>query len=560
MRILLLLSALGWAQPTEPPAPNMAALVDRFRVDRADLERFYDVPVSRKRIDRIGRLAADWLERLDAVPFDALDRAGMVDYLALRVEVEHEQRRVAHRTRRVDELVELAPFAAVIVKLEEDRRAMLPAHPLEAAETLESIADGADDALAAIKESTDDRRDASVAQRAADDLRSLRRTLDHWFSYHDGYDPEFGWWCRAPMKRAEAAVEKVEKHLRRDVAGVRGERDDPIVGDPIGRDALLDDLRHEMIVYSPEELIEIGEREFRWCEEQFRLAADELGHDDWRDALEYVKTLNVAPGDQDDLIRQLAVEAIAFLDERDLVTIPELCRETWRIEMMSPQRQRTSPFFLYGGQEIIVSYPTDAMSHEEKLMSMRANATHFSRATVQHELIPGHHLQGFMAARYATHRRMFRTPFLGEGWALYWEMRLWDLGFPRSPEDRIGMLFWRMHRCARILVSLGFHLGTMSTREMIDLLVDRVGHERDSATAEVRRYVGGAYSPLYQCAYLIGGLQLMALYREVVVDGGMSERAFHDAVLRQNSIPVELIRLALTDHPIQRDHEAAWRF
>ena len=69
-------------------------------------------------------------------------------------------------------------------------------------------------------------------------------------------------------------------------------------------------------------------------------------------------------------------------------------------------------------------------------MSMRGNGIHVSRATVQHELIPGHHLQGFMSERYNTHRNLFGTPFMGEGWSLYWEFLLWDQGFPRSPEDR----------------------------------------------------------------------------------------------------------------------------
>src|SRR6185295_19325244 len=142
-------------------------------------------------------------------------------------------------------------------------------------------------------------------------------------------------------------------------------------------------------------------------------------------------------------------------------------------------------------------YPTDGMTHEQKEMSMRGHNRHFSRATVHHELIPGHHLQQFMTSRYMAHRRLFSTPFWTEGWALYWEMVLWDQGFPKSPEDRVGMLFWRMHRCARIRFSLGFHLGTLTPEQCIDMLVNEVGHERDNAAAEVRRSFNGEYGPLY---------------------------------------------------------------
>jgi uncharacterized protein (DUF885 family) len=66
--------------------------------------------------------------------------------------------------------------------------------------------------------------------------------------------------------------------------------------------------------------------------------------------------------------------------------------------------------------------------------------------------------------------------------------------FPKTPEDRIGFLFWRSHRCARIIFSLSFHLEKMTPQECIDLLVNRVGHEVDNATAEVRRSFNGTYS------------------------------------------------------------------
>jgi uncharacterized protein (DUF885 family) len=122
------------------------------------------------------------------------------------------------------------------------------------------------------------------------------------------------------------------------------------------------------------------------------------------------------------------------------------------------------------------------------------------------------------------------------------------------------MLFWRMHRCARILVTLRFHLGGMTTQQMVDFLVDRVGHERDGATAEVRRYVGGGYGPLYQAAYMLGGLQLRALHAETVGVGKMKEREFHDAVLRCNAVPVRMIRAELLGEDLGGGGPAPWRF
>jgi uncharacterized protein (DUF885 family) len=165
-----------------------------------------------------------------------------------------------------------------------------------------------------------------------------------------------------------------------------------------------------------------------------------------------------------------------------------------------------------------------------------------------------------MAARFRAHRRQFSTPFFVEGWALHWEMLLWNRGFQRSAEDRVGMLFWRAHRCARIIFSLNFHLNQMTPQECVELLVNDVGHERANAEAEVRRSIQGSYGPLYQAAYMLGGLQMSALHGQLVGPAGMTERQFHDAVLLENSIPLEMVRASLLNLELSSEFEPTWRF
>ncbi|MGH9842739.1 MAG: DUF885 family protein, partial [Blastocatellia bacterium] len=435
--------------------------------------------------------------------------------------------------------------------------------------------------------------------------------LRTWYGYYNGYDPLFTWWAEEPYKAVDQSLANYAGYLSERVAGLRtteaapalaqgggpgrggpgaagqrggfgagfgagfgggfgggagrttnaraGDASD-IIGDPIGRDALMLELAAEMIPYTPEELIAIGWKELAWCENEMKRASRELGFgDDWHKALEHVKNKYVEPGRQTEVIKDLAMEAIEYVEKNNLVTVPPLARESWRMEMMSPERQLVSPFFL-GGEVIQVSYPTNTMAHEQKMMSMRGNNPHFSRSTVHHELIPGHHLQGFMTARYKPYRGLFSTPFWGEGWALYWELLLWDRGFPKTPEDRIGFLFWRSHRCARIVFSLSFHMEKMTPQECIDLLVNRVGHEVDNATAEVRRSFAGSYGPLYQAAYLLGGLQIYSLHKELVDSGKMSDRAFHDTILRENRIPIEMVRAILTKQKLTRDFKSSWKF
>src|SRR5690606_38030270 len=144
------------------------------------------------------------------------------------------------------------------------------------------------------------------------------------------------------------------------------------------------------------------------------------------------------------------------------------------------------------------------------------------------------------------------TPFWGEGWALYWELLLWDENFARNDADKIGTLFWRLHRAARIIFSLNFQLGKWTPQQCVDFLVEEVGHERANAEAEVRRTTLAA--PLYQLAYKIGGLQFRALYKEAVESGKMTAKEFHDAVLQGGRMPIELVRARILNLPLTKDY------
>ncbi len=100
----------------------------------------------------------------------------------------------------------------------------------------------------------------------------------------------------------------------------------------------------------------------------------------------------------------------------------------------------------------------------------------------------------------------------------------------------------------------------MTPQEAVDMLVNKVGHERDNALAEVRRSFGGDYGPLYQIAYMMGGLQFYALHRELVGSKKMTDRHFHDAILKEGAIPVEMVRAILTDQKLRRDQKPSWRY
>ncbi len=561
--------APGWGASVPSPASLMDAtvsemrnVVERYTADRQALFRRYTLPYSPARRERLRVFYSEWLAALHGMEFEPLGVDGRLDYLLLEKELRYQKELLDREEKLFAEMEVFLPFARDLMALEEARRQFKTVDPVEAAEAMEAFPERVEKARRAVQEAGRSGEDVSsiVALRAEGLLRRMNRALSQWYGYYAGYDPLFTWWVKTPHAGAEEALNSYASFLRVEVVGHQPGEDEPIVGDPIGADGMAGDLAYEMIAYSPEELIAIGWREFAWCETELKKAAGEMGYgEDWAAAMEHVKTLHVEPGRQPDLIRDLAFEAVEFVTERDLLTVPPLAEEIWRMEMMSPKAQKVSPFFL-GGEVIQVSYPTDEMDHDAKLMSMRGNNPHFSRATVQHELIPGHWLQQFMYARFNSHRSTFNTPFWIEGNSLYWEFLLWDLEFPRSPEDRIGMLFWRTHRAARIVFSLSFHLGIMTPEEAIDLLVERVGHEPATARAEVRRSFNGSYSPLYQAAYMLGGLQIMALREELVESGLMDEKEFHDGLLLGGNMPIEFVRARLRGDLLPRDFRSEWRF
>lgn len=563
------------------PKSELVDVVDRFNSDLNSINQRYDAPGSPSQRKRMRDFYSGWATKLARVDFDKLSQEGKVDYVLLSREIKHELALIARREKQRDEASVLIPFADRLLTLQDTRRDLVPVDSRAAAATLAAVAKQAD-SLRALFESppaaapADGKKPAApakptaskvsrtVANRAANYLEEIRSGTGSWFKYYDGYDPIFSWWMKDPYRKVDESLKSYAATLRQKVAGFKpGEgaaNNGPIIGDPIGRAGLEEDLKYEMMPYTPEELIAIAEKQYAFSLSEMKKASREMGFgDDWKAAMEKVKNTYVDPGKQPELIRDLAREAESFIDQHGWVTIPTLAKEDWRIEMMSPERQRVAPFFL-GGEYILVSYPTADMAEEEKMMSMRGNNPHFSRATVFHELNPGHHLQGFMAERYNRHRQIFWTPFWAEGQSLYWEMFLWDHGFQQKPEDRIGALFWRMHRSARIIFSLNFHLGKMTPEQAVQFLVDTVNFERANAEGEVRRSFSGDYAPLYQIAYMIGGLQLRALHKELVDKGSMTDRQFHDAVLQGGPMPIALERSRLEGLPLTREGPAPWKF
>ena len=534
--------------------------ISTFQADRAALDRKYTLKETQEYYDRMDQLYAGWLAHLKTVDYQGLSSDGKIDYLLFSNFLEKTLFFHDLNEQAFQEVAFVTVFADDLYRFIRERRRGKDIDGqkksnlfFEASRQFREAAEKLDEQPLF--------ENWMVADKAASVVSDLQNNLSEAYGFYFGYHPEFTWWAEAPFKQLQSDIERYRKKLQAHYCTALA-RDDGsgIVGKPEGRHALINRLQYEFIPYTPEELLEVGREQLDWCRNEMVLAAREMGFgEDWRAALEHVKNQYVPAGAQPAMINRLAEEAIAFIEDNDLLTVPDLAKETWRMQMMSPEAQLVSPFFL-GGEVIRISYPTNTMDHDAKMMSLRGNNPHFCMATVHHELIAGHHLQGFMNQRHKPYRRVLGTPFWTEGWALYWEFLLYEKGLPPTPEDRMGFLFWRKHRAARIIFSLNYHLGNMGPQECIDFLVREVGHERANAEAEVRRSFTGRYDPLYQIAYMIGGIQFQALRRELVDEGQMGLKEFHDAVLRQNNVPVELLRAILMEKDLPEDYSTNWRF
>lgn len=514
---------------------------------------------SPEQVQRLLTLNNDYLQKLKSFPYEKLNTNGQVDYILLNRKIKLESESLQNESKNYQRLQKYLPFDKIIYDFEKLRRRGTTVKGEEVATNLQK-------AIEQLRKAKDELKNTTTLPYADVNflkgiIESLKLRLTSSYDFYNGYDPMFSWWVPGAYNQLITELTSYGELVSSKSDWKVFDDGSNIGGMPIGKPAFNKLLKDEMIAYTTDDLLRLADQEFAWCEKELLKASQEMGFgNDWKAAQEKVKNSYVPEGKQPELILKLYNDAQEFIAKHDLMDIPPLADETWGMIMMTAERQLVNPFFT-GGREISISYPTNTMTQEQKMMSMRGNNPYFSRGTVQHELNPGHHLQYFMNRRHKPYReRAFNTPFWTEGWTLYWELMMYEKGFAHTPEERIGMLFWRMHRCARIIFSIKFHQGEWTPQQCIDYLVDRVGFERANAHGEIKRSFEGSYGPLYQLAYLVGGIQMMSIKKEVVESGKMTYKQFHDRVIKENYMPMEMLRAILTDQKLSPNHETSWKF
>ena len=165
-------------------------------------------------------------------------------------------------------------------------------------------------------------------------------------------------------------------------------------------------------------------------------------------------------------------------------------------------------------------------------------------AMALHEAAPGHHLQ-IALSKEIENAPEFRVGFYphayGEGWALYAEKLGIEMGVYQTPYDDFGRLTWEMWRACRLVIDTGIHAKGWTRQEAIDYLAGNTALSLHNVQTEVDRYIAW---PGQALAYKMGELTIWDLRAKAEKELGedFDIRDFHDAILTEGGLPLEMLR------------------
>lgn len=293
----------------------------------------------------------------------------------------------------------------------------------------------------------------------------------------------------------------------------------------------------------------LGQRNYDLLDEQMRAVAARVpaGSTDWRAVME---ALNADHPPTMEAMREeyeAATErARRFLREHGLVSFAE--GERCAV-VPAPVFQRgvlaVASYFgppsmtdRRNGHFFVPFTPEDA-SPEQVTQRLRTNSRASIPTIAVHEAYPGHHWHiSWAAGNPNLLRKVLRTSYFSEGWALYAEHVMREHGFFAEPAHELAHLDARIFRAARIVVDTSLHTGEMGFDEAVRFMVANTSLSPDTARAEVRRYCAW---PTQAASYLTGALEIeriRARWRKRNPDAPLRE--FHDRIAGSGRLALAL--------------------
>jgi uncharacterized protein (DUF885 family) len=341
-------------------------------------------------------------------------------------------------------------------------------------------------------------------------------------------------------KRAGDALEAFASWLRDDL--MRRARGTFAVGaDAV--DALL--RERDLQDHDRVSLQRFGEDLYRETESRLIEAARGLGDDDWRASVARIREDHPSEDELVDTYRREMERSREATRIAELATFP--ASEELVVEAMPDFARPTAPYALYVGPgpfeaqrrgRFWVTLPPATDPANVRRERLEGHPRAGIAVIACHEGYPGHHLQLSRAADHPSPaRRAVRSNVFIEGWGLYVEELMTELGYLGSPETRLLRLKDLLWRAGRILVDVGLSTGTMTFEQAVAFMIDGPKLERPNAIAEVRRYT---QDPLQPSSYALGRAAILRL-REQAKRQGWGMRMFHDTLLAAGSLPPRLL-------------------
>jgi hypothetical protein len=295
---------------------------------------------------------------------------------------------------------------------------------------------------------------------------------------------------------------------------------------------------------TPAEFSRIGEAQIEEVTAALTEQAAKLGGSDWSAKLDELKADHPGP---DGLLPAYGRELErleSFVLAEDLATNPDaMARVEATPEFLRPVMGFAAylpagPFDAWQQGYFWVTPPPDEAG-------LRDHANAIIPAVAAHEGYPGHHLQMTSVNRIPSlTRRAIRSSVMIEGWGLYTEQLMHDVGY-YDDAARLAQLAMRLLRALRIVLDMELQSGDLTYQAAVARAVSVGRLEESTARSEVARYT---MTPTQPFSYLVGCLELERLRAasQARLGDAFRLRRFHDRVLSYGHMPPTLVARAIT--------------
>jgi len=291
-----------------------------------------------------------------------------------------------------------------------------------------------------------------------------------------------------------------------------------------------------------DELYNFGDKLFNETEQELKKITQELqGNDDVDALMKRIQQQRPKKENVLDEYRNQMQAARKFVEENDIVSLPG--KESLKVIETPLFLQHQIPFAAYyepspkDVEQQGYYYVTPAKTEDD----LGEHNTVSLKHTCVHEAWPGHHLQFVKANSKPTSSTLPRllntSATLYEGWALYCEQLMHELGFIEEPESRFVLLKDRLWRALRIMIDVGIHTRGLSLDEAASLMQEKLGFSKSQAMGDLTWYT---HAPGVPMGYATGWSLINKLKEQQEKDEHFNLKTFHDTLLSSGSIALPL--------------------